>query len=486
MARFRIIILTLISLSAIGMPAGAQDPSNPHVELLKKLRAEIDAHLETPAVAAPIRVTDGANLQAAIDAAPEGATLLLPSTATFTGPITCRRSLLLATADVQVQGRVGPATALATLTSPDTRPTYTAAQGSTGCRLERVRVIGWLQIGAGVETVIDRLPTEATIRQVVVEGRDSRRCVALNARRAVVVESHISGCRDVANRDSQAISINQGAELTIRGNYLEAVSENIMIGGDRPYLPDHVPSDILVEDNDVARPLTWKDQEKAVKNLIEAKTGRRITIRGNRLSGIWRAAQTGYALMLTPRNQYGDAPQTILEDIVVEGNTVTQASGGINITGDDDLQPSQRTTRVTIRNNRMVLSKVQFGGTGACLIVGRGPQALVVEQNTCLTDGTTWDTYGGGAVTTVSGARIARNIFGRGTYGFRSDKYAEGAATLAGYYPGAVWEDNVIGGGTKYPAGTRILTSTALRAEFSDYDRAILKPESALVGLGAP
>jgi hypothetical protein len=56
--------------------------------------------------------------------------------------------------------------------------------------------------------------------------------------------------------------------------------------------------------------VTW-----SVKNLLELKNARRVTIRGNVLENNWVSAQAGFAILFTVRNEDGAAPWAVIEDV---------------------------------------------------------------------------------------------------------------------------------------------------------------------------
>ena len=55
---------------------------------------------------------------------------------------------------------------------------------------------------------------------------------------------------------------------------------------------------------------TWQ-----VKNLLELKNARGVTIEYNVFENNWVDAQKGYAILFTPRNQDGDCPWCVVEDV---------------------------------------------------------------------------------------------------------------------------------------------------------------------------
>jgi hypothetical protein len=64
----------------------------------------------------------------------------------------------------------------------------------------------------------------------------------------------------------------------------------------------------------------------------------------------WLSAQSGYAVLFTPRNQYGGAPWTVVRDVQFTNNIVRHVASGINILGTDYLNPSLETTNILIQN----------------------------------------------------------------------------------------------------------------------------------------
>src|SRR4029434_11015360 len=105
---------------------------------------------------------------------------------------------------------------------------------------------------------------------------------------------------------SQAIaSWNGPGPYTIENNFLEAAGENILFGGGDPAIPNLVASDISIRFNYITKRTSWRGSSWTVKNLIELKNAQRVVIDGNVVEYCWEAAQSGYAIVFTPRNQDG-------------------------------------------------------------------------------------------------------------------------------------------------------------------------------------
>jgi hypothetical protein len=100
----------------------------------------------------------------------------------------------------------------------------------------------------------------------------------------------------------------------------------------------------LVEGNHFSKPLAWKGTAKAVKNLFELKSAKRVVIRNNHFENNWTDAQNGYAILFTTLNDEGGTPWSVIEDMLLERNIVRNTEHGINVLGYDSYQPSGRTT----------------------------------------------------------------------------------------------------------------------------------------------
>jgi hypothetical protein len=313
--------------------------------------------------------------------------------------------------------------------------------------------------------------------RVLVRGdpvRGQKRGLSLHGTGITVTRSHVSDFK-LDGQEAQAVHANNGpGPYTITDNYLEASAQSILFGGDTPRIPNMVPSDILVEGNTIARPLEWQREPWDVKTLLELKNARRVVIRGNRFSGNWVSAQAGYAILFTPRNQLGRAPWTVVEDVLFERNVIRDVSSGINILGDDDEQPSQRTNRIVIRQNLVIADKDRFGGEGRFVLIGRAPQSVTIEQNTSITNGSSWIyTYPGGSIATTEGLVVRNNLALHNEYGFMAQSIGGGNRALTKLYPDAVFTGNVLAGGSarEYPKGNLFPSVAEFRAQFVDAAR---------------
>jgi hypothetical protein len=291
----------------------------------------------------------------------------------------------------------------------------------------------------------------------------TRRGLSLHVSRLTLTRSYIY---DVVmdGFETQAVWMMNGpcAPCTIVDNYLEASGENFMIGGDDPRIVDLVPSDILFEGNTVTRPVAWRTQPWDVKNLFELKNARRVMVRKNLFENHWAGAQPGAAILATPRTQEGRCPWCVVEDVTFEYNVVRNVGSAFNLLGDDNEKPSQRTQRVTFRHNLILVDRVAWGGDGRCIMIGRAPQLVTWDHNTCLSNGSSAIySYRGGTSLNSPDARWTNSIFRHNSYGFFGEGASPGTSTLTAYYPNATWAANVVGGAPNvYPVGTLRPTMT--------------------------
>ena len=246
-----------------------------------------------------------------------------------------------------------------------------------------------------------------------------------------------------------------------------AGAENIYWKTANPYLTDTGASGTA---GTPAKATKW-----AVKNTFELKNAQDVLIEGNVFENIWVADQTGYPIVITPRNQGGNAPWAITQRIMFQYNLIRHAAGGVNILGNDDLGISLRTNNVTVRHNVMDdLTAATWGAGSRPIMIGDGPDAVTVDHNTIITTDTTavW-LYGGTATSPnpTTNAVITNNVTAHNTYGIAGSSFGYGLTAINAYLPGGVVTRNVLAGGTasRYPAGNFFPTMSAWQAGFVNY-----------------
>ncbi|MDQ3015272.1 MAG: T9SS type A sorting domain-containing protein [Bacteroidota bacterium] len=321
------------------------------------------------------------------------------------------------------------------------------------------------------ETTADALPHDLVFDRCYIHGdpgAGSRRGVLMNGASITIIDSYISDCKE-DGADSQAIAAySTTGPLKIVNNHLEGAGENVIFGGADPSIPDAVPSDIEIRNNLFWKPLSWMDESWDIKNLLEFKNAQRVLVEGNHFENCWPNAQSGFALLLTPRNQNNTAPWSVVQDITIRFNTFDNIAQGINMSGYDAPNISQRTSRILIQNNVLNVNNLGSGGDGRLFQVLNGPTDVIFDHNTgfctnayMVSDGSPKTDF----------FVFQNNIVTHANYGFIGSGTGTANTTLSMYFnPNWVVTHNAdIGGSANgYPAGNFFPANIAA-VKFVDY-----------------
>jgi hypothetical protein len=442
-----------------------------------------------PASAITIDVPAGGDLQVALNSAQAGDVITLAAGAVYNGPF----ELPANRGSDYITIRTGTPDASLIESGRRMTPAYRGllpklvADGTSGLPVIRTtpasnhyRFIGieisptegtyllqLVRLGEGSETSLSDLPSDFVFDRCYLHGdpaAGTRRGVAMNAPNITIMNSYLSDFKAVGP-DSQALaSWNGPGPLTITNNYLEGSGENILIGGQDPTIVKLVPTGITIRQNHFSKPLSWRVDDPTyagthwtVKNLLELKNARQVVVDGNLFENNWADAQNGFAILFTPRNQDGAAPWSIVSDVEFTNNIVRHVASGINILGSDDIYASQQLQNIAIRNNLFEDITAQWGGTARSFQVLQDALNVTFDHNTG---------FSAGAILVADqlpswGLRFTNNLATRGSYGIFGSGIAEGAATLAYYFPNSVFQGNAIIsgdpalylGGSLFPAG---------------------------------
>src|SRR5205823_10232863 len=258
--------------------------------------------------------------------------------------------------------------------------------------------------------------------------KGGRRGVSLNGNSMAVIDSYVSDFKEVGS-DSQAVfGFNGFGPFKIVNNYLEAASENILFGGAAPNIANLVPSDIEIRHNLFSKPLTWKQGDPSyagfdynVKNLLELKMAQRVLIDGNEFKNTWPAAQQGWAILFTPRAEYGAAPQAVVQDVTFTNNVIHDVAKGFDLGGSDSAPDNkQRTFRIAVRNNLFyAVNGSSFGPGNFITLTANGIPDLSFDHNTVLDTG---DIINTDAATPSANFVFQSNIIPHNDYGVASPK----------------------------------------------------------------
>ena len=461
-------------------------------------------------------VGPGDDLQAALNAARPGDVLLLQAGASFAGNYVL--PAFAATADdkyvtVRSSAEDGPgsgrrvtpeaAAQLPKIVSPNTQPAIRTAPGAHHWQLVLLEIsasrdgtgdIVQLGDGSSVQRQLSDVPHHLVIDRCYIHGDPAsaqKRGVALNSGDTRLVNSWISEVKQVG-QDSQAIAgWNGPGPFTITNNLLSAAGQGFMLGGADPSIPGLVPTGVVFAGNVVTRPLDWRNSRWQVKNLLELKNAREVTIEDNVFENNWRGAQAGNAILFTPRNQDGHSPWATVEAVTFRRNVVRHVAAALTIVGHDSPNPSGVLRGLEITDNLFYdVDGRAWGGNGDFALIGDGPEAVVVEHNTVLQTGNIISAYGGSASqpTPIPGFVFRANLVRHNAFGVHGNDRGVGNDTLTAYFPGVVFKDNVVAGGSAavYPAGNYFPSSADFEQWFADPANGNFRVNAATAGRSFP
>jgi hypothetical protein len=407
-----------------------------------------------------IRVKRGGDLQSAVDRSKPGDTITLEAGATFKVALKLPNkgggefvTIRTAASDIELppEGRrLDPTEYGRRLPKIESNikgePAISTAPGAHHYRFVAIEfgptvdgLNNIIQIGSGDERRIEDLPHHIEFDRVYIHGSPTfgqRRGIAANGKFVSIKNSHISDIKQKGD-ESQAIAAwATDGPIEIVNNYLEAGAENILFGGAGSPLK-LVPSDCVVLDNHLNKPVEWREDKWVVKNLFEIKNGRRIKVQNNLMTNNWGMAQDGFAVLFTTRADNG--PATTIEDIEFEGNIVRGSACGVSIFGGE----GSKGHRLKIRNNQFVdIDGKRWGGVGL-FMKSSDWDTLTIENNTILQSGSITTAYG----KPITNFVFRNNIIFQGPYGFKGDNMDSGVRSAETYFPGGHIINNIIIGG---------------------------------------
>jgi len=214
-------------------------------------------------------------------------------------------------------------------------------RGSPGATI--YNLASFMKEGAGDHVIFDRVWMHGTAQD------DTTRGIALGGGQYVaVVDSYLNDFHCIAVTggcvDSQAIAGGLGGHdmgpYKIVNNFLEGGAENILFGGGGA---SKSPADIEIRRNHLFKPLIWRQGSEGfvggasgrpfiVKNLFELKNAQRVLVEGNVMENIWGGfTQTGFSVLLTPKNQNNHCPICKVTDVVIRFNRISHMASGMQM-----------------------------------------------------------------------------------------------------------------------------------------------------------
>jgi hypothetical protein len=389
----------------------------------------------------PVAITTPEAFDAALAAAAPGGTITCATSLVYTKGLTLTKPVRI------VSERVGEAR----MTKDEPAPKFT---GGVKVKADDVELVG-LEVrhpDAGVSIIeltglhpwLDRLrvlgdPTNGSKRGIQTDGG------AMTIARCFIDDIKRKG------QDSQAISGYSFAApgLLIDNCWLCAAGQSVMFGGDRAHTEIAIPSEVVMKNCDCTKQQKWLTEGWQIKCALEAKNVKGWTIRD--CTAQWAGTsdgQAGYIFVITPRNQYGDEPFTVVKDVLVENVHARYGCGCISFMGTDSNATSQVTTNVVFKNVQFdAIDKLgpckmsQAQGAGRMFLFQRAPVGITLEAITV--NGQNIDASGyfikEGAPPPTK--LVMRNLkLAASKYGWKIDAGGQGESALKAYCPDIVYE----------------------------------------------
>jgi hypothetical protein len=458
-------------------------------EIVRRLEAaknafnsELDVVLQ--AIAAPeplpmILVRQGDNLPALAAEKPAGTIFSIEAAFSADVSLIGDKPYVLRSATLPGPVRVGRDLAGPTLRGEQT---FKAAIGAFGIRFVGKNPNSTV-ITAGPGTTLDRILIQPS-------ATGQRRGIAANAPNVTIERVYVD---DLWHSDEpQAVAgWSKTRNLRVTDSYLGASGENMMLGGADPASEDDIPQDVFVENCSMSKPVSWKGKSGVtVKNHVELKNAKRVTIKNCVLENCWLHAQSGYSIVLTVRNQGGNAPFSTIQDVLLEDITIRHVGAGINILGRDDMRykathpraiadpslvghlyPSIPMRNVVLRRIKIEdLDRSKWGDAtrnvkadGRTVQIAGGPSDLTLENFDVSGSDIHSALFFHQLMYQAERFAVRDSRFIEGTYGIFGDGVGLGVPVLTKYAPGATWERiKVVRPGaakSSFPTGTEFVTA---------------------------
>ena len=423
-----------------------------------------------PASAVNVFVPAGGDLQGALNQAQGGDVITIAAGATFTGSFTLPPNnsgkwiTIQSSAMSNLPGtgqRVSPSLAryMPKIVTPYYIPVLVIPSGANNYRIQGIEftvapglyVDDLIQAGTATETSISQLPQNIDFDRDYIHGdpvTGSKRGIALNSASTTVENSYFEAFTSDW-QDTQAIcGWNGSGPFTIQNNHLEAGTEIVAFGGATPSIPGLIPSNILVQNNEFYKPLSWWQGSVnyggmivRAKNHLELKNAQNVTIQNNTFTNNFVGAdQLGFMLVLNVRDQDGEVPWATVSNVTVKNNLFQHTAAGVLFMGHDG--DGGGTAGNFSFSNNVWLDMAGYGGDGRMYEILNDVRGITIDHETALPSGWLMVFAEGPS----SNIQVTNSIFTPG-WGIAGDGGIAGEDAMSSYNPGGFFGNNAVIGG---------------------------------------
>jgi hypothetical protein len=212
--------------------------------------------------------------------------------------------------------------------------------------------------GTSTATVPNHIIFDRVINAGTGNANFARRGFYTTGNNIAIINSYVYNFYDPGT-DAQAIGVIWGpGPMLFDNNFLEAAGQSILTGGNCLPSVAFLPNDLTITRNYMYKPVTWKSDDpsydginRTIKNAFELKLGIRILAQGNVINQVWAAAQNGFPVLFTVRNQDNTCSFAEVSDVTFRLNKIKNVGRDFNTFGQDGPFVSQQSKRMLWQNN---------------------------------------------------------------------------------------------------------------------------------------
>ena len=231
-----------------------------------------------------------------------------------------------------------------------------------------------------------------------IHGSDNSpvgRGIRPDANHVVIKDNWIDNIRSTFLESNAVCSPTHQGDITLDNNFLESAGENVFFGA-APDIFNLVGSGYTVTNNYFYKRLSWRGSPYTVKNVLEWKGGQNIRVDHNVFENNWQAQQSGAVFLLTPRTGNGAYNDIFVRNVTFTDNIIRHAPQGVSMLDYDNgaavngAIPIAKLTlsgNYTFRNNLLEdMSGLEYANSGIAAGYGFAmsglPDNVTLDSNT--------------------------------------------------------------------------------------------------------
>lgn len=372
--------------------------------------------------------------------------------------------------------RIRPGDAVTRIVAPNSSPALLFGQGVEDWKFQFLEVTSQvysndvIRIGSLAEKDAGAQPRGIRFDRIDLHGHPtfgSKRGAQISGSDVTFENSSIWDFK-AAGQDAMGLAVgNSIGNIKVLNTYLSGSAHGLLVGGSDYSIVDTLPRGIEVRGCHFFKPPEWQAAGYSVKNHLEFKVGADSVIEGNILENVWPKAQVGFAILLTAKPDARRADGTLygeIDNILLRNNLIMNATHGVNMSAGSGVLG-----HIALENNLFL------GEFGRLFQILGNIDGMRIRRNTAENVTNAFITTSAEGVA-CRNAVIQLNRAALGDYGVKGSGMNT-EQTLAKYFPGAVFTDNLLMGqtanATNYPGNVFDETLSGYGADLDQLSVAI-------------